>query len=30
MKRYRVVLTKQARDDLRRKLAYIRDHLKNP
>lgn len=30
MKRYRVVLTKQAQDDLRQKLSYIRHWLKNP
>ena len=30
MKRYRVVLTKQAQDDLRQKLSYIRYRLKNP
>ena len=30
MKKYRVVATKQAQNDLRQKLAYIRDHLKNP
>lgn len=30
MKKYKVVITKQAQDDLRGKLAYIRDHLKNP
>ena len=30
MKKYRVVATKQAQRDLRQKLAYIRDHLKNP
>ena len=30
MKKYRVVITKQAQNDLRQKLSYIRDHLKNP
>lgn len=30
MKKYRVVATKQAQKDLRQKLAYIRNHLKNP
>lgn len=30
MKHYRVVVTKQAQMDLRDKLAYIRDYLKNP
>ena len=30
MKKHRVVITKQAQADLRGKLAYIRDHLKNP
>ena len=29
MKKYRVVITKQAQTDLRDKLSYIRDHLKN-
>lgn len=30
MKTYRVVITKQAQNDLRTKLAYIRNRLKNP
>ncbi len=30
MKTYRVVVTRQAQNDLREKLGYIRDHLKNP
>lgn len=30
MKKYRVVITKQAQADLRGKLAYIRDRLRNP
>lgn len=30
MKKYKVVLTKQAQADLRGKLVYIRDRLKNP
>ena len=30
MKKFKVVITKQAQADLRGKLAYIRDHLKNP
>lgn len=29
MKKYRVVMTKQAQTDLKDKLSYIRDHLKN-
>ena len=30
MKNYRVVVTEEAQKDLRRKLAYIRNKLKNP
>ena len=30
MKKYKAVITKQAQVDLRGKLAYIRDRLKNP
>ena len=30
MKKYKAVITKQAQEDLRGKLAYIRNHLKNP
>ena len=30
MKKYKAVITKQAQTDLRGKLAYIRDRLKNP
>ncbi len=30
MKMYRTVVTKQAQSDLREKLSYIRDHLRNP
>lgn len=30
MKKYKTVITKQAQADLRGKLAYIRDRLKNP
>lgn len=30
MKKYRVVVTKEAQKDLRGKLAYIRNKLKNP
>ena len=30
MKKCRVAITKQAQADLRSKLAYTRDHLKNP
>lgn len=29
MKKHRVVMTKQAQTDLKDKLSYIRDHLKN-
>ena len=29
MKKYRAVITKQAQADLREKLSYIRDHLRN-
>lgn len=30
MKKYKAVITKQAQTDLRSKLAYIRNRLKNP
>lgn len=30
MKKYKIVITKQAQADLRGKLAYICNHLKNP
>lgn len=30
MKKYRVVVTKEAQNDLRAKLEYLRKHIKNP